>query len=183
MHDESLRYVLSDQAIVALADRPPMTLAEICSTITQTDLNVDLSFNSFLSPSSVICSHLDDVHTLLQGNISNLNDIFPMILQKCLGPSGSCPLSIFNYALLVNCNRKVSLASKQNMVKSSKQIARKTSRELFVQKFSCKSPVYHNCKIFANDGRLLCYCDRRKLEWLVNLSLSLSYIMYIMHLA
>lgn len=171
MHDESLRYVLSDQAIVGLADRPPMTLVEICRTITQADLNVDLSFNSLLpSPSSVVCSHLDDVHTLLQDNISNLDDIFPMILQKCLGPSGSCPLSILNYALLVNCNLKVSLVSKQNMVKSSKQVARKTSRELFVQKFSCKSPVYHNCKIFANDGRLLCYCDRRKLEWLVNLS-------------
>ncbi|KAG7983441.1 hypothetical protein I3843_04G106500 [Carya illinoinensis] len=173
VHDESLRYVLSDQAIVALADRPPMTLLEICRTITQADLNVDLSFNSLLpSPSSVVCSHLDDVHTLLQDNISNLDDIFPMILQKCLGPSGSCPLSILNYALLVNCNLKVSLVSKQNMVKSSKQVARKTSRELFVQKFSCKSPVYHNCKIFANDGRLLCYCDRRKLEWYLHRELA-----------
>ncbi|KAF5458342.1 hypothetical protein F2P56_022377, partial [Juglans regia] len=173
VHDESLRYVLSDQAIVALADRPPMTLAEICRTITQADLNVDLSFNSLLpSPSSVVCSHLDDVHTLLQDNISNLNDIFPMILQKCLGSSGSCPLSILNYALLVNCNLKVSLVSKQNMVKSSKQVARKTSRELFVQKFSCKTPVYHNCKIFANDGRLLCYCDRRKLEWYLHRELA-----------
>ncbi|KAG2712218.1 hypothetical protein I3760_04G114400 [Carya illinoinensis] len=173
VHDESLRYVLSDQAIVGLADRPPMTLVEICRTITQADLNVDLSFNSLLpSPSSVVCSHLDDVHTLLQDNISNLDDIFPMILQKCLGPSGSCPLSILNYALLVNCNLKVSLVSKQNMVKSSKQVARKTSRELFVQKFSCKSPVYHNCKIFANDGRLLCYCDRRKLEWYLHRELA-----------
>lgn len=172
MHDESLRYVLSDLAIIALADRAPTTPTDIFSTITQADLNVDLSFTSFLpSPSPVVCSHLDDVQSLLQDKISKLNDIFPMILQKCLGPAGSCPLSVFNYALLVNCNLKVTLVSKQNGVKHSKQVARKASRELFVQKFSCKSPVYHNCRIYANDGRLLCYCDRRKLEWFVSLSL------------
>ncbi|KAJ6403921.1 hypothetical protein OIU84_012174 [Salix udensis] len=57
------------------------------------------------------------------------------------------------------------LVSKQGPVINSKQVARKASRELFVQKFSCKSPVYHNCRIYANDGRLLCYCDKRKLEW------------------
>lgn len=166
VHDESLRYVLSDQAIVALADRAPMTPTEICSTINQADLNVDLSFNSFLaSPSPVVCSHLDDVYSLLQDKIDNLNDIFPMILQKSLGASGSCPVSIYNYALLVNCNQKLAFVSKQNGVKSSKRVSKKASRELFVQKFSCKSPVYHNCRIYANDGRLLCYCDHRKLEW------------------
>ncbi|XP_059451789.1 protein RRP6-like 3 isoform X2 [Corylus avellana] len=166
VHDESLRYVLSDQAIVTLADRAPMTSAEIFSTITQADLSVELSFNSFLlSPSPVVCSHLNDVCSLLQDKIGNFNDLFPMILQKCLGPGGSCPFSVLNYALLVNCNLKVTVASKQNGERSSKQAARKSSRDLFVQKFSCKSPVYHNCRIYANDGRLLCYCDRRKLEW------------------
>ncbi|KAK4577279.1 hypothetical protein RGQ29_027699 [Quercus rubra] len=166
LHDESLRYVLSDQAIVALADRAPMTTTEVCNTINQADLNVDLSFHSFLpSPSPVVCSHLDDVCSLLQYKIGNLNDIFPMIIQKCLGPSGSCPISIYNYALLINCNLKLEFVSKQNGVKSSKQVAKKASRDLFVQKFSCKSPVYHNCRIYANDGRLLCYCDQRKLEW------------------
>ncbi|KAM3697204.1 hypothetical protein ACJW31_06G094600 [Castanea mollissima] len=166
LHDESLRYVLSDQAIVALADRAPMTTTEVCNTINQADLNVDLSFHSFLpSPSPVVCSHLDDVCSLLQDKIGNLNDIFPMIIQKCLGPSGSCPISIYNYALLINCNLKLEFVSKQNGVKSSKQVAKKASRDLFVQKFSCKSPVYHNCRIYANDGRLLCYCDQRKLEW------------------
>ena len=176
MHDESLRYVLSDQAIVALADRAPMTPTEICSTINQADLNVDLSFNSFLaSPSPVVCSHLDDVYSLLQDKIDNLNDIFPMILQKSLGASGSCPVSIYNYALLVNCNQKLAFVSKQNGVKSSKRVSKKASRELFVQKFSCKSPVYHNCRIYANDGRLLCYCDHRKLEWSVSLSVAFIY--------
>ncbi|XP_078428553.1 polynucleotidyl transferase, ribonuclease H fold protein with HRDC domain-containing protein isoform X2 [Wolffia australiana] len=41
----------------------------------------------------------------------------------------------------------------------------KASRALFVQKFSCKAPVYHNCRIYASDGRLLCYSDQRKIEW------------------
>nr|POE96860.1 isoform 2 of protein rrp6-like 3 [Quercus suber] len=173
LHDESLRYVLSDQAIVALAGRAPMTTTEVCNTINQADLNVDLSFHSFLpSPSPVVCSHLDDVCSLLHDKIGNLNDIFPVIIQKCLGPSGSCPISIHNYALLINCNLKLEFVSKQNGVKSSKQVAKKASRDLFVQKFSCKSPVYHNCRIYANDGRLLCYCDQRKLEWYLHRDLA-----------
>lgn len=164
MHDESLRYVLPDQAILALADKVPNTPTD---TIAQADFSADSSLNSLIpSPSPVVCCHLDDFPHLLQDKIGNQDDIFPVILQKCLGPNGSCPLSIFNYALLVNCNSKLTFVSKQNGVKNSKQVAQKSSRELFIQKFSCKSPVYHNCRIYANDGRLLCYCDRRKLEWL-----------------
>lgn len=166
MHDESLRYVLPDQAIIALADKATTNPMDICGIIAQADLNADSSLNSVPpSPSPVVCSHLDDFHYLLQDKIGNPNDIFLVILQKCLGPNGTCPLSVFNYALLVNCNLKLTLVSNQNGLKNSKQVARKSSRELFVQKFSCKSPVYHNCRIFANDGRLLCYCDRRKLDW------------------
>ena len=72
---ESLRYVLSDQAFVALADRARMTTTEVCNTINQADLNVDLSFHSFLPSSSpVVCNHLD--------KIGNFNDIFPMIIQN-----------------------------------------------------------------------------------------------------
>lgn len=172
MHDESLRYVLPDQAIIALADKAPTNPTDICETIAQADLNVDSSLNFILpSPSPVVYSHLDNFHYLLQDKIGNPDDIFSVILQKCLGPHGSCPLSVFNYALLVNCNLKLTLVSKQNGVKNSKQVARKSSRELFVKKFSCKSPVYHNCRIYANDGRLLCYCDRRKLEWLASIFL------------
>uniref|UniRef100_A0A2N9I554 HRDC domain-containing protein n=1 Tax=Fagus sylvatica TaxID=28930 RepID=A0A2N9I554_FAGSY len=103
VHDESLRYVLSDQAIVALADRAPITPTEICSTINQADLNVDLSFNSFLaSPSPVVCSHLDDVYSLLQDKIDNLNDIFPMILQKSLESMqmmGDCFVTVITESL------------------------------------------------------------------------------------
>ncbi|KAK9284591.1 hypothetical protein L1049_023767 [Liquidambar formosana] len=169
IHDESLRFVLSDPAIVSLADKDLRTQTEIYSCISQADLNVDSSsFNSFLpSPSPVVCIHLDDLYCLFQDKTGNPDDIFRRILQKHLGSNGSCPLSVFNYALLSKYNLKLAnrLVSKQNGAKNLKQVGRKASRELFVQKFSCKSPVYHNCRIYANDGRLLCYCDRRKLEW------------------
>ncbi|XP_057956377.1 protein RRP6-like 3 isoform X2 [Malania oleifera] len=169
LHDESLRYVLSDQAIVALADIVPMTQTEICDTITQADQNVDsLTFIlSFPSPSPVIYSHMEDLCNLLQDETGCLDGFFLMILQKHMGPNGSCPLSIYNYALLSKSNIKMTniLVSKKNVAKNYKRNSRKASRELFVKKFSCKSPVYHNCRIYASDGRLLCYCDRRKLEW------------------
>ncbi|XP_024451575.1 protein RRP6-like 3 isoform X5 [Populus trichocarpa] len=169
VHDESLRYVLSDQAIVLLAVKVPTTPEEIFDTIAEADLNVEnVNLNSSLpSPSPVVCSHLDDLYCLIKDKKSNADEVLLQILQNCLGPNGSCPLSVYNYALLINCDliMKNRLVSKQSPVINSKQVARKASRELFVQKFSCKSPVYHNCRIYANDGRLLCYCDRRKLEW------------------
>ncbi|GLU17381.1 hypothetical protein SLE2022_337500 [Rubroshorea leprosula] len=165
IHDESTRYVLSDQAIVAIADKAPTTQEEICSIVTQADMNVDASF--FPSPSPILCSHWGDVCQIMLDKLGSLDNFFPSTLQECLGPHGSCPLSIFNYALLVNSHLKLTtrFVSKQNEVKNLKQVAKKNSRELFIKKFSCKSPVYHNCRIYANDGRLLCYCDRRKLEW------------------
>ena len=36
-----------------------------------------------------------------------------------------------------------------------------------MRKFSCKSHVYHNCRIYASDGCLLYYCDKRKLELVI----------------
>uniref|UniRef100_A0A2P2KJN3 Uncharacterized protein MANES_12G066500 n=1 Tax=Rhizophora mucronata TaxID=61149 RepID=A0A2P2KJN3_RHIMU len=174
VHDESLRYVLSDQAIASLAVKVPTSPVETYDIVAQADLNVDPlnSIPFLLSPSPVVSSHLDNFYHLLSDKENSLNDIFSGLLQKCLGPNGSCPLSVYNYALLVNSDLRImnKLISKQNG--NQKQIARKASRELFVQKFSCKAPVYHNCRIYANDGRLLCYCDRRKLEWYLHRNLA-----------
>ncbi|OMO93706.1 hypothetical protein CCACVL1_06374 [Corchorus capsularis] len=169
VHDESSRYVLSDHAIVALSEKIPTTQADIFGTIIEADLNIDSSnFSSTLpSPSPLVCSHWIDVHQLIQDKLGSLDKFFPAVLKNCQGPNGSCPLSVFNYALLMNCSLKLEtrLVFKQNGFRNPKQVSKKASRELFIQKFSCKSPVYHNCRIYANDGRLLCYCDRRKLEW------------------
>lgn len=171
IHDESLKYVLSDNAIVCLAEKVPLTATDICTTISEADIDIDvLNSNSTPRfPSSVVLSHLDDFPDLLQNEIINLDDIFQLFLKKHLGPNSSCPFSLYNYSLLSKADIKTSKRSvlKENGYRYSRKVARKASRELFVQKFSCKSPVYHNCRIYANDGRLLCYCDRRKLEWLV----------------
>ncbi|TKY66973.1 Exosome component 10 [Spatholobus suberectus] len=173
IHDENLKYVLSDQAIVALASQSSASPSEIYNTIAQTDINMKTGVSSFIpSPSPVVCSHLSDICHLLANKLVNDDDIYSVILQKCLGQNGSCPLSIFNYALLVNSNLRPTLVHKQPGPKNPKQYSRKASRDLFVQKFSCKSPVYHNCRIFANDGRLLCYCDQRKLEWYLSRDLA-----------
>lgn len=167
MHDESLRFVLSDQAIVALASKAPTTTTDIFDTIRQADFNTDSLSSSTPSPSPVVCSHMDSYCDLLEERIDNLDEFSLVVLQNCLGQDGTCPLSVFNYSILVNFTMRSTnkVVSRQNGTKSLKQVSRKASRELFVKKFSCKSPVYHNCRIYANDGRLLCYCDRRKLEW------------------
>uniref|UniRef100_A0A1J3HRD2 Exosome complex exonuclease rrp6 n=1 Tax=Noccaea caerulescens TaxID=107243 RepID=A0A1J3HRD2_NOCCA len=177
IHDESTRYVLSDQSIIALASKKSTTAEDVYDAIAQADLATESSpsLNSLIqSPSAVICSHLDDIYQMTQDKVAKIDDILPVVLQKCLGTDGTCPISIFNYSLLVNFNTKLSTRSapKQNGHKNIKQFTRKASRELFVKKFSCKAPVYHNCRIYANDGRLLCYCDRRKLEWYMNRGLA-----------
>ncbi|XP_020884168.1 protein RRP6-like 3 isoform X2 [Arabidopsis lyrata subsp. lyrata] len=178
IHDESTRYVLSDQAIVGLACKQPTTNEEIYDTIAHTDLATESSpslSSSVQSPYPVICSHLDDIYEMILDKLAKLDDILPVVLKKCLGTNGTCPISVFNYSLLVNFKTKLSShsAPKQNGHKNFKQqFTRKASRELFVKKFSCKAPVYHNCRIYANDGRLLCYCDKRKLEWYLNRGLA-----------
>ncbi|GKB74276.1 hypothetical protein Tco_0935688, partial [Tanacetum coccineum] len=96
------------------------------------------------------------------GELQNPDEILQLYIKKHLGPNGSCPLSLYNYGLLSKSNIEVPkrLVSKENGYKFSKKVARKASQDHF-----CKSPVYHDCRIYANDGRLISYCDRRKLEW------------------
>ncbi|GAB2285279.1 hypothetical protein Dimus_019733 [Dionaea muscipula] len=176
IHDESLRYVLSDQAIVALAEKIPTSETEVYDTIIEADRSLDSSTSilSTASPSPVISAHWGDLQLLLKDDLGTSGDTLLVILKRCIGSSGTCPLSIFNYALLSRSYLKHPNATvyKQNAVKNAKQVGKKASRQLFVQKFSCKSPVYHNCKIYASDGRLLCYCDWKKLEWYLHRKLA-----------
>ncbi|KAK6134715.1 hypothetical protein DH2020_031541 [Rehmannia glutinosa] len=175
LHDESLRFVLSENAIIALAAEIPTTETDICSSISKADLDVEpTTLVPLQSPSPVVCCHLEDLLCLLQEDTSFPENIFQVFIHQHLGSAGSCPLSAYNYALLSKTSLGLNhrSTSNRNGFRASKQVAKKASRELFVQKFSCKSPVYHNCKIYANDGRLLCYCDRRKLEWYVSRNLA-----------
>ncbi|XP_073005732.1 protein RRP6-like 3 isoform X2 [Typha latifolia] len=168
IHDESLRYVLSDQAIAALAVKVPTSSTEIYNVIVEADLS-NGSSKIYPSPplSPVIVSHVEELSCLLQDMTVSLDDVFKSSVDKFLDPDGCCPLSIYNYALMSQFNlANISMISlKQSGERLMTTGGKKASRELFVRKFSCKSPVYHNCRIYANDGRLLCYCDRKKLEW------------------
>ncbi|KAG9150036.1 hypothetical protein Leryth_010093 [Lithospermum erythrorhizon] len=175
VHDESLRYVLSEQEITAIATKGAATGIKIYDTVSEVDLNADSTCVYFIQTQSpVFCSHLIDFEELLQGKASSHDDIFQMIFEGHLGSTRTCPISLFNYSLLSKGSLQLTSRSapKINGSKAVKQGGRKSSRQLFVQKFSCKSPVYHNCKIYANDGRLLCHCDRKKLEWYLNRDLA-----------
>ncbi|KAJ4760723.1 hypothetical protein LUZ62_071098 [Rhynchospora pubera] len=155
IHDESLRYVLSDQSISALAVKLPKVPQQIYGTMTE-------------SPSPIVVSHIDELHNLLKNSNLSIDDLFDNILEMRLDPVGCCPLSAYNYALLSQLSSKrgdmfnFSLSGSEKVAQTG---SKRASRELFIKKFSCKSPVYHNCRIYASDGRLLCYCDRKKLEW------------------
>lgn len=160
---------MSDQAIVSLATKAPKDAKEIHDIEVEADMSYCSSTNypSLPSPSPVVIAHMGELCYLLQEVNSNIDDMFRRYLQKHLDPSGCCPLSIYNCSLLseLNLRQPTTLFLKQNGGHSTVPVGKKASRELFVQKFSCKSPVYHNYRIYANDGRLLCFCDRRKLEW------------------
>ncbi|KAL1555506.1 protein RRP6-like 3 isoform X1 [Salvia divinorum] len=175
LHDESLRFVLSDNAIIALAAKIPTTETNIYSSMLEADSDVEsVTMVPLQTPSPVVCSHLDDLFCLLRGKITKLDDILQMCIREHLGQGGSCPLSAYNYALLSKTTLGTGnrITPNHNGFRASKQVAKMASRQLFVQKFSCKSPVYHNCKIYASDGRLLCYCDQRKLQWYLNRDLA-----------
>jgi cation-transporting P-type ATPase D len=137
MHDESLRYVLPDQAIAAIAVSLPKGPTEVFSVLAETDLNISSIYPSS-SPSPIVVAHVEELCHLLENTTTNMDAIFKSLLEKYKDPSGLCRLSVYNYNLITQL------------------------------KFSCKSPVYHNCRIYASDGRLLCYCDRKKLEWFVS---------------
>lgn len=41
------------------------------------------------------------------------------------------------------------------------------TRQKTVLIYSAKTKVYENCTILSQEGELLCYCDRRRLDWYV----------------
>ncbi|CAN0897000.1 Protein RRP6-like 3 [Linum grandiflorum] len=76
VHDESLRYVLSDQAIVSIAGNFPTDLTELCQLIADADNQVDpVNSASFLALSTVVTSHLDDLFDVIQDIESSLDDV------------------------------------------------------------------------------------------------------------
>ncbi|CAL5086474.1 unnamed protein product [Urochloa decumbens] len=175
MHDESLRYVLSDQAVAALAVSLPKVPTEVFAVLAGTDLNISSMHPSLSSPSPIVVAHVEELCYLLEDTSTSMEGIFKRLLEKYKDPSGLCRLSIYNYNLITQLSLKQT--NMFSFAPSGEKLLtappnKKASRDLFIKKFSCKSPVYHNCRIYASDGRLLCYCDRRKLEWYVQRNLA-----------
>lgn len=137
------------------------------------------------SPSPIVVSHIEELCNLLKNSNLSIDDLFDNILERRLAPTKCCPLSAYNYALLSQLSSKrgeVFNFSLNGHEKVSQMGNKRASRELFIKKFSCKSPVYHNCRIYASDGRLLCYCDKKKLEWLALCILFCFVLLLFMHL-
>ncbi|CAM0906038.1 unnamed protein product [Alopecurus aequalis] len=175
MHDESLRYILSDQAIAALAVSVPKAPAEICAVIAETELTASSTNPSLMSPSPIVGAHIEELCYLIEDTTVSMDSLFTSLLGKYKEPSGLCRLSVYNYNLVTQLSLKqtniFAFASTGEKLSTAPH-NKKASRESFIKKFSCKSPVYHNCRIYASDGRLLCYCDRKKLEWYIQRDLA-----------
>lgn len=171
MHDESLRYILSDQAIAALAVRVPKGQTEMCAVIAETEPSASTMHPSLSSPSPVVVAHIEELCYLIEDTTVSMDNLFTTLLGKYKEPSGLCRLSVYNYNLVSQLSLKQTnifafASSGEKLLTAPPN--KKASRESFIKKFSCKSPVYHNCRIYASDGRLLCYCDHKKLEWFVS---------------
>lgn len=174
MHDESLRYILSDQAIAAIAVRVPKDRTEMCAVIAETEPSAS-TIHPLSSPSPVVVAHIEELCYLIEDTTVSMDNLFTTLLGKYKEPSGLCRLSVYNYNLVSQLTLKQAnifafASSGEKLLTAPPN--KKASRESFIKKFSCKSPVYHNCRIYASDGRLLCYCDRKKLEWYIQRDLA-----------
>ena len=53
--------------------------------------------------------------------------------------------------------------NKENQINiDEKKIERKKRR---IKEFICKKPIYENYKMIAPDGEMLCFCDKKKMNW------------------
>lgn len=194
--DESLRFVMSDAALLALAKERPVTEESIFTAIMVAD---ELSRSSetavpglppLPSPSPVVEHHVAELCDVLcdfaQGP---KDDVWPWRTNTNNSADSLygriCSMLRIPSTWILSGNRSSSNSDsyttsedgKLNGTRGQESWVRRTipkkwrlgnaeqARLQFVKKFSCKAPVYHNCRIYAGDGRLLCFCDRKKLEW------------------
>lgn len=196
--DESLRFVMSDAALLALAKERPLTEESIFSTIRVAD---ELSRASepavpglppLPSPSPVVQHHIALLCDILWDFAQDpKDDVWPWRTSTTISDSADSlygricsmlgiPSTWVFWGNKSTSNGEVSITGKDeesNGTRGQESWVRRTipkkwrlgnaeqARMQFVKKFSCKAPVYHNCRIYAGDGRLLCFCDRKKLEW------------------
>jgi cation-transporting P-type ATPase D len=183
--DESLRFVMSDAAVVVLAKERLLTEESIFATIMAAD---ELSRASetpvpglppLPSPSPVVQHHVGELCDILwefaqdhpkdDVRTSNSADsLYGRIWSALRIPSTwifSEEKKFSNDEVKDGAPRGPESWVRRTIPKKWRLGNAEQARLQFVKKFSCKAPVYHNCRIYAGDGRLLCFCDRKKLEW------------------
>eukprot|EP00210_Caulerpa_lentillifera_P000734 g711.t1 len=141
--DESTEYILRGKILVALAQQKPVTnehLVEVINSTPTFDFGSSCTEATYWKPPTPFLSRIGEVLHVLQEVV---NEVF--IWKE--GP-----------ALL---NPKT--GSKK--WKSKKQV--ESIRQKTVLIYSAKTKVYENCTILSKEGELLCYCDRRRLDWYV----------------
>ncbi|RAL41830.1 hypothetical protein DM860_009012 [Cuscuta australis] len=172
VHDESLKYVLSDQAIVALSINAPIKARDILNVISEADAGGD-QITLIESPSALVLCHLEDLYNLIQDDDNG--EALLESLEKCLGANGTCPLSPYNYVLLSETSLDKADRSQARNETRKTSLARKALQELFNKSYQpqfCKSPAYDNCRIYTSDGRFLCFCARRRFDWYLKRNLA-----------
>ncbi|MCO5599117.1 hypothetical protein L7F22_053217 [Adiantum nelumboides] len=163
--DESPRYVLSDRAMLAIAERNPVNSKALLECLSEWSggapaLDETPYMTPLPSPSPVLLENFKS----LKGVLEHVNK---GIVQGRID-SYLSEISQFNEA----SDDKSSVIKDQRTRKLRKSRDYEAFRKKFVQKFSCKGPVYQNCRIYAGDGGLLCFCDRKKLDWYVQRGLA-----------
>lgn len=181
--------ILSDSALMALAISGPSTLEHIYAIIAAANIPpqvpevvVAAKIPRITSNSPVCYKYMSDLYHIIRISGSGptheslLPNMTPRISLEWLVEK---MLSIFKLSGTVGDDDKhlfqdgFLVKSSQNNTSRRQRVASiEKSRLQFVKKFSCKAPVYHNCRIYADDGRLLCFCDRKKLEWYVKRGLA-----------
>ncbi|KAF3796773.1 RRP6-like 3 protein [Nymphaea thermarum] len=108
-HDESLRCVLSDQSIWALATKVPKTEEDVYHTVVQADSMIDAfdTCASFPSPSPILFRHVKDVSCLLQEDINGLDNVFQTIVKQYSWASQNSLLMAYENSLPENLYLKL----------------------------------------------------------------------------
>ncbi|KAH7351796.1 hypothetical protein KP509_19G014700 [Ceratopteris richardii] len=159
--DESPRFVLSDRAMLAIAESNPSDVNSILQCVSGvSDVSSALDEAPYMtplpSPSPVLLEHIDSLKNVLDQvntwNVQGIIDTYSLKLSECVKDQNSMHL--------------------HQHTRTRKLRDYEAFRKKFVQKFSCKGPVYQNCRIYAGDGGLLCFCDRKKLDWYVQRGLA-----------
>jgi cation-transporting P-type ATPase D len=94
-----------------------------------------------------------------------LEDVFNLLQQN----SYESTCIIEKYAQINNNDDNKEVVQSQKDKSKQAHIAKierkQQMRSLIIKKFSCKKPVYENCKMLAPDGEQLSFCDTKKMKW------------------